>query len=145
MKKIEAALVVVLLSSLGMAQSKKVAPAKSSGPAGQTVVSGPPPGAEKVSDLVWRYKDGDKVWIYTKTPFGFSKAEEGATPAARPAAAPAALRIVSMEGDTVRFERPTPFGVSRWTKKIADLDPEEKELVEKTKPKQESAAAAGKE
>ena len=33
-------------------------------------------------------------------------------------------------GDSIRFERPSPFGVYRWTKKKADLTMEERKLWE---------------
>ena len=33
-------------------------------------------------------------------------------------------------GDTVKFERQTPFGVSKWEKKKSDLTDEERKLVD---------------
>ena len=93
-------------------------------------------------------KDG-KTETWRKTPFGFQKlsAPAAAAPASGDAAAPAsgAVRPVSPfgdntksstapqttlkeDGDSIRFERPTPFGVQRWTRKKTELTPEETKL-----------------
>ena len=34
----------------------------------------------------------------------------------------------TVEGDTVHFERPSPFGVFRWQKKISELNEQERAL-----------------
>ena len=54
----------------------------------------------------------------TTTPFGESKPS--------PASAPQ-TKVTEM-GDSVRFERPSPFGVYRWTKKKTELTEDEKKL-----------------
>ncbi|HNY41494.1 MAG TPA: hypothetical protein PKJ41_13930 [Bryobacteraceae bacterium] len=100
--------------------------------------AGLPEGAEPAGDRTWRYKDkAGKTWIYVRTPFGFSKAEEK-TPGTEiePAvnkekvAAPA-FRIVSVKGDVVAFERDSPFGKSKWTKKKSELAADELAELEK--------------
>jgi hypothetical protein len=104
-----------------------------------------------------------KVWIYRNTPFGLSKFEDTApeekpaTPAGKagsaggdaqktpfgevrnqksPAAAPTAGSGISKaidDGDTVRFERSSPFGVYRWTRKKSELTADEKAALEQSR------------
>ena len=119
--------------------------------------AGVPEGATEIKPGTYRFVDKDKkVWIYRKTPFGLQKSEE--TPAAEgdrtrkpdaPAApsqqpdpdrtttpfgeskAPAAglpATKVTEVGDSLRFERPSPFGVYRWTRKKTELTADEKKL-----------------
>ncbi len=38
-------------------------------------------------------------------------------------------------GDTVKFQRQTPFGVTKWEKKKSDLTDEERHLFESQQPK----------
>lgn len=90
----------------------------------------PPAGAEKLSEGVFRAKDSSgKVWIYTRTPFGFARHEEGAAQAAPRPEVPA-FRVLEMKDGKVRFERVTPFGKSAWTRTVAQLDEKEKEAYE---------------
>lgn len=92
-------------------------------PTGQITL---PAGAEKVSEGVYRAKDASgKTWIYTRTPFGFARNEEGAAPAAPRPDVPG-VRVLDVKGDTVRFERETPFGKAVWSRAVADLNETEK-------------------
>jgi hypothetical protein len=103
----------------------------------------PPAGAEKLSDGVFRAKDSaGKVWIYTRTPFGFAKHEEGAAPAAPRPEVPA-FRVLEVKGGTVRFERDTPFGKSVWTRPVAQLDEKEKAAYESYQASHAGAEKAG--
>lgn len=89
-----------------------------------------PAGAEKVSEGVYRAKDvNGKVWIYTRTPFGFARNEEGAAPAAPRPEMPV-IRVLDVKGDTVRFVRDTPFGKAVWTRTVAELNDKEKAAYE---------------
>ena len=99
-----------------------------------------PAGAKKVETGTYTYTDAQgKKWIYRQTPFGLSKAED--KPAPESAAAPAGIVTTATEdGDTIRFERPGPFGVYRWQKKKTDLTDDEKAAWEKSK----AASAAAK-
>lgn len=102
-----------------------------------------PANAEKVSEGVFRAKDSSgKVWIYTRTPFGFAKHEEGSAPAAPPPEVPA-FRVLEAKGGTVRFERDTPFGKSVWTRPAAQLDEKEKAAYETYQASQAGAEKAG--
>lgn len=126
---------LLLIAALSLAPvsaqtAKPATPAPAAKPPASTQL---PPGAEKISEGVYRHKDSaGKVWIYTRTPFGFAKGEEGAAPAA-PAPSAIEFRVVEVKGDTVRFERDSPFGKSVWTRRIADLDEKEKAAYESRK------------
>jgi hypothetical protein len=115
-------------------------------------VAANPPGVPKeateVKPGVYRYVDKEmKVWLYTKSPFGYmrSSEEDGAKQSAEPARKPnpektpfgesraasnAPATKVIEQGDSVRFERPSPFGVYRWTRKKTELNDDEKTLWE---------------
>ncbi len=114
-----------------------------------------PADAVKQDDGSFKYKDAKgKTWIYRNTPFGVSRFEEKpvdatATPFGKskePAVAPKPveesptvngkqLTVAYDEGDTVRFERPTPFGTSVWRKKKTELDANEQKLLDEQKSK----------
>jgi hypothetical protein len=114
---------------------------------------GIPKEATETAPGVYRLVDKQgKAWIYRKTPFGVSKkAEEpqaaketeaatsrsratpfGETEERPRAAAPkSAVRTKVIEdGDTLRFERPSPFGVYKWSRKKDELTSDEKRLWE---------------
>ena len=126
---------IMLLAGLALAADDKQA---AQGPL--TV----PKEAVKVDNLTWRYKDAEgKTWIYRRTPFGLVRfAEEEQT--AEPASDESLLLTAFDEGDSVRFEKKSPFGVSRWTRKKSELtDVERKawERAQETKRKAEAGAA----
>ena len=126
---------IMLLAGLALAADDKEA---AQGPL--TV----PKEAVKVDNLTWRYKDAEgKTWIYRRTPFGLVRfAEEEQT--AEPASDESLLLTAFDEGDSVRFEKKSPFGVSRWTRKKSELtDVERKawERAQETKRKAEAGAA----
>jgi hypothetical protein len=75
----------------------------------------------------WTDKQGKK-WTFVKTPFGVMKSEVIATPATS-----ASLSGVKSfdEGDKVRFEKQSPFGVVKWEKNKTELTDEERDLVNK--------------
>lgn len=86
-----------------------------------------PANAVKIQEGVYQVKDAKgKTWIYSRTPFGWSKVDEAASKESARASETPAFRAVSVEGDKVKFERETPFGKSTWTKPIADLTADEK-------------------
>lgn len=76
-----------------------------------------------------------KKWLYQSTPFGVVKSEEKA--AAAPAPPMPDPTRATESGDTVRFERSSPFGVTHWEKKKTDLTEDEKKIVESQKAKPE--------
>ncbi len=109
---------LIVLTCASLAAEKK--PSKA-------VKTDPPAGAVKVSDTFYRYTDArGKKWAYRKTPFGWSKAEEAAEAAApAPKSGESELRVVA-DGEVVKFEKPSPFGVSRWERKTDELKSDEK-------------------
>mgnify|MGYP001577876385 CR=1 FL=1 len=94
------------------------APAKAQAPKSTTI----PAGAVEVEPGVFQHKDAKgKVWLYRRTPFGIAKYEP--EPEAEPAGGEDLL--ASAQGDSVRFERKTPFGVSTWIRKKSELNADE--------------------
>ncbi len=110
---------------------------------------GLPAGAQAIDARTWRYTDGaGKTWLYYRSPFGLSRAEEkeivkeaeAAANKDKDKVAAPAFRITSVKGEVVAFERDSPFGKSKWTKKKSELGAEERLALEQF----ESAAPAAK-
>jgi hypothetical protein len=121
-----------------------------------------PKGATEVEPGVFKHKDASgKSYVYRKTPFGVIKSLEGATPSekqgdkrveaaasvppksdnATAQATPfgdlkkqthAEIRVVE-KGDTLEFERTSPFGGIRWKNKKDQLTPEEREAWQRVR------------
>lgn len=84
-------------------------------------------------DGTYSYTDkSGKKWLYARSPFGISRMEDvSASSAASAAAAPAGPELKAIDkGETVTFQRNTPFGVTSWDKKKADLTDEERHILE---------------
>lgn len=114
----------------GVEQATPGTESKASGKAAKPE-AGLPAGAEKSANGSWRYKDpSGKVWIYDKTPFGFSRRAESADKVVEDEAAKPRFRIVEVKGDSITFENPTPFGKPRWTRQRAELTKDEKLSLE---------------
>jgi hypothetical protein len=99
-----------------------------------------PAGAKMVEPGTYTFTDEQgKKWIYRKTPFGVARLEDKPADTTTAPAIPAGSEITAKEdGDTVRFERPGPFGVYKWQKKKSELTDDEKAAWERTqKAKQE--------
>jgi hypothetical protein len=107
-----------------------------------------PADATEVTPGIYRHTDSSgKSWRYRKTPFGVVKMEDkspDATPPASPdtpsnpfggaPGASAAANITAVEeGDTVRFERATPFGPYKWTRKKSELTADEQQVLERSR------------
>lgn len=122
-------LVVSLGLAIGQAEEaqavKKKSAQKNPAPAAELTL---PAGATQVEPGTYTFTDAKgKKWIYRKTPFGLSRAEDKPAPASVPPAAGAASVVTATEdGDTVRFEKPGPFGSYRWQKKKSELTDDEK-------------------
>jgi len=113
----------LLLFSVYAAVSLAAQPAPQA-PSG--AVAAPPAGAVEFAPGSFRYTDAQgKKWIYRRTPFGVARLEDAAAPPAPlSAAARKSLDAVraTEAGDSIRFERATPFGVQTWQTRKADLD-----------------------
>lgn len=78
----------------------------------------------------WADKSGKK-YIFTKTPFGISRREDmGANPAFATQPKEQFMKAAD-HGDTVAFERQTPFGTTKWEKKKTELTEEERHVLER--------------
>jgi hypothetical protein len=117
-----------------------------------------PKGATEVEPGVFKHKDASgKAFIYRKTPFGVIKSVEGAAAEKAPEAPPTAaaktatatdpqetpfgdlkkqthaqIKVVE-KGDTLEFERTSPFGGIRWTNKKDQLTAEERQAWERSR------------
>jgi hypothetical protein len=101
------------------------------------VPAGLPAGAVKIGPYRWRYTDAQgKVWMYRDTPFGLTRVPDQKPPEE---VAPPNWKAVRV-ADGIQFERPTPFGGMRWTKKEDQLDSLERKVWERDRPKSEPAA-----
>jgi hypothetical protein len=114
-----------------------------------------PAKAVKQADGTYHYVDGaGKAWIYQQTPFGVSRMAENVagrpvneTPfgASHSAPAPAAPPVSSAaendhvtavaDGELIRFEKPTPFGPTKWEKKKTDLTADEQKVWDREQAK----------
>ena len=128
-------LILVLLIPLALlaAGDENKEPAPKSGPAKRLTL---PADAVRIEPGSYRHKDKDgKVWIYRETPFGVVRYEEEAKKKEVPARGSKSGTVIQAfdEGDSVRFERPGPFGPYKWTRKKPELTAEEKQAWEKAK------------
>ena len=103
-----------------------------------------PPEAVQISPGLYRFTDKDgKVWLYRKTPFGVSRWLDDGQNAAQDSVS---KQITATDaGDSVRFERVSPFGKTTWTKKKTELDENEKKIWERDQAKTAANRKAEKE
>ncbi|MBI5085104.1 MAG: hypothetical protein HZB13_10970 [Acidobacteria bacterium] len=93
-----------------------------------------PANAQKLREGVWTARDtSGKVWYYSRSPFGYMRMDEAAYQQASKASEVPGVRLVAVEGETVKFERGSPFGKSVWTRKVSELTDEERAVYEKQK------------
>ncbi len=104
-----------------------------------------PAGAALVEPFLYRYTDSSgKTWMYRQTPFGVSKWEESSIPAPQAPVAKSEPVVVTDLGDSVRFEKKTPFGAGTWVRKKTELNDEEKALVDGSSPSSEPSSSLSK-
>jgi len=121
-----------VISALILFAAATVAPAadsdKKADPAPKTVTV-PKDAVLNPDGKTYSYTDREgKQWTYAKTPFGVIK-----TPAADKTAGtrPNAISTKAIDkGDTVRFERPSPFGIISWEKKKSELTDNERRIFD---------------
>jgi len=103
-----------------------------------------PKGATHHPDGSWTWKDkkGAK-WVYHQTPFGVVRSlatdkevEKQPEQQKPPQPAAAATKAID-QGNTVRFERPTPFGTVKWEKKKSELTDDERRILDRQNAKPE--------
>jgi hypothetical protein len=100
--------------------------AATAAPQAVTIPKDAVPNADGTSYL-YTDKQGKK-WVYAKTPFGIIKNAYSDAPAAAPAADTSAMKAID-QGETVKFERPSPFGTMSYEKKKSDLTDEERRIL----------------
>src|SRR5579883_1997986 len=80
-----------------------------------------PQGAVASAPGTFRFTDAEGTkWIYHTSPFSVTREVEGAAP--QRFVRDYANVKATEDGDSVRFERPTPFGPFRWRTKKSDLN-----------------------
>lgn len=109
--------------------TKVVAAAKPAIPVAQPLVI--PKEAVANADGSYAYTDkSGRKWIYNKTPFGVSRMQDMGV-AGSSATEPKGQFVKAFEsGDSVRFERQSPFGTTKWEKKKTDLTDEERSILQ---------------
>jgi hypothetical protein len=124
------ALLMLLAAAVFAAAEKRPAPKPAKPrPATAAPTVTIPKDAVQVDANTYTYNDAEgKKWIYRRTPFGISKAQErppSAEEAAQAAKVIAATSAVE-RGDQIEFSRPGTFGVYRWQRRKSDLNDMEK-------------------
>jgi len=121
---------LLLLIALGATAQSSAATTKT--PAKEAPKIEIPAAAVKGDDGAWRYTDPQgKKWIYRKTPFGIARAEDKPVDPT-PVEVPAGIKATE-DGDTIRFERPGPFGTYKWQRTKSDLNDMERAAWEREK------------
>ena len=83
-------------------------------------------------------KDGKK-YVERETPFGVARVEDKGDE--KPEEPPADMRAFE-DGDSIRFERPIPFGIAHWVRKKSELDEMERAAWERERRKLAEKAPA---
>jgi hypothetical protein len=131
MKNIIGAVILFAAATIAPAadDQKKADPA----PKGVTI---PKDAVPNPDGKTYSYTDKEgKKWTYAKTPFGVMKFAAKDKPGDAPADL-SSTRAID-KGDTVRFERPSPFGKVIWEKNKSELTDGERHLLDAQKAKTE--------
>jgi hypothetical protein len=98
-----------------------------------------PQGATATAPATYSYTDAEgRKWIYHTSPFGVTREPEGAP--SRFTRDYSNVKATE-QGDSIRFERPTPFGPFRWQTKKSDLNEMERTVWQREQASQSAAAA----
>lgn len=132
MKPTRCLLLAAAIPLLAAAADKKKPAGSPEPPPSATVV---PKEAKQLEPYTWRYTDRQgQNWIYRKTPFGLIRYPEPPADPKRAEVIPEGMTAVE-EGESVRFERRTPFGMHRWTRRKTELTALEQQVWERDRPK----------
>jgi hypothetical protein len=131
MKSIRLLLLIVPLILPATEQKKAPAPKPASSQGTQI-----PKDAKEIEPYTYRHTDAQgKTWIYRKTPFGVVRFPEQPADQAKPTEEALKSMTAVEEGDSLRFERLTPFGKVRWTRKKTELTEMERKAWERQRHK----------
>lgn len=109
-------------------------------PTGLTV----PPDAKEVSPGLYHWTDKTgKGWMYRRTPFGVSRWADDSEDTKRKAVAEQTTAVE--QGDSIRFERSSPFGKRTWVRKKSELDETEQQIWARQQEKNSASRKADKE
>jgi hypothetical protein len=120
------ALILAAFAAQAADKKKTTAPAKPAAPVAKPLVI--PKDATPNPDGTYSYTDKDgKKWVFSKTPFGISRVQDVTAVGSGAPTAPVGQYVKAIDnGDTVKFERQSPFGTSKWEKKKSELNDEER-------------------
>jgi hypothetical protein len=97
-----------------------------------------PKGATQIEPNLYRYVDEQgRTWLYRRLPFGVSKYEDKPQ---QPALAEQPALVVRDLGDSVEFQRQTPFGTAKWVTKKTELTEEQKRAIADDEAKRAAAS-----
>ncbi|MCC6591393.1 MAG: hypothetical protein IT168_32205 [Bryobacterales bacterium] len=117
-------------------QAKATAPAPAAVPAKLTSPDGNPQlpkGAVEVEPGLFKHSAANgEVWMYRRTPFGYSRyqPQKDLIDADKEESQ---YLVATDNGDSVLFERKTPFGVNKWSRKKSELSGAERLALERVK------------
>lgn len=145
-------LFLTLMSVAAFAADKKPAEKnKTPPPASKIQEITIPADAVETEPFTYHYTDPQgKKWIYRKTPFGVSRVEDKPMSAADAEKAQKEKeRLIQAttaaeDGDTVRFERATPFGPMKWQRKKSELNEVERAVWDRQLAKRAARESASK-
>ena len=119
------------------------AKAASKAPSKAAVVDVIPKDAVATATGLYRWTDKDgKVWTYRRTPFGVTRYPGDPLPDKHDTAD--VQTTAREEGDSIRFERSSPFGKRTWLRKKTELN-ESEQAIWATQQKNKSATHAAEE
>jgi hypothetical protein len=148
MKYVAVIFAATALLSASEPQAKKSSPSAPASAAPQRITI--PEGSVRQPDGRYRFTDTQgRNWVYVRTPMGVSRFEDkpGASGSTADSSSPKPAEPfanvkVTESGDTVTFERPSPFGVSKWTKKKSELTEQENGAMLRAREKGNSSDTA---
>ncbi|MES1260608.1 MAG: hypothetical protein ABUS49_02645 [Acidobacteriota bacterium] len=132
---------IIVLSAVAFAATadqakKKKAPVKAKAAPAALVI---PKDAVPNPDGTYAYTDKQgKKWLYKNSPFGVLRAPDAGVAADSTGGLKSQFVKATDAGDTVKFERPSPFGATKWEKKKTDLTDEERALLQDQAPQTKS-------
>jgi hypothetical protein len=95
-----------------------------------------PAGAVETNPGTWHYTDAaGRKWIYRQTPWGLARFEDKQGVTANGEAQKKEADVIKAveDGDSIRFERPGPFGTYKWSRKKTELNESEQKAWDRAR------------